>query len=134
MQTERKQTQRKFRRNRRCGPCLEMSRNVSLAANVSTSGRWKRCSHLLKPSPAMLDPKFVREHPDEVKQATRIKGVASPELVDAWLTADERRRAAQAAADKLKSDQKNAGEKMRQKLSNDERAELQTSLRQLKEN
>ena len=61
------------------------------------------------------------------------KRVGSPELVDAWLAADEKRRAAQTAADKLKNDQKTAGEKMKQKLSPEERAQLQTSLRALKE-
>jgi seryl-tRNA synthetase len=82
----------------------------------------------------MLDPKLLREQSDLVKQATRVKCIGSPELVDQWLAADEQRRAAQSAADKLKSDQKTAGEKMRQKLSPDEQSQLQTSLRQLKEN
>src|SRR5437763_368427 len=81
----------------------------------------------------MLDPKLVRENPDAIKAATRVKRVGSPELVDAWLAADERRRAAQTTADKLKNDQKTAGEKMKQKLSPDERTNLQVSLRQLKE-
>src|SRR5690242_14322567 len=81
----------------------------------------------------MLDPKLVRENPDAIKEATRVKHVGSPELVDAWLAADEKRRAAQTTADKLKNDQKTAGEKMKQKLSPDERTNLQVSLRQLKE-
>src|SRR3954470_9899031 len=83
----------------------------------------------------MLDPKFVRENPDAVKEATRVKRVGSPELVDQWLAADERRRGAQAQADKLKADQKNAGEQMKQKgLAPDERANVQVTLRQIKEN
>lgn len=83
----------------------------------------------------MLDPKFVREHPDAVKDAARIKRVGSAELVDQWLAADERRRVAQASADKLKADQRAAGEQMKQKdLSADERTQIQASLRQLKEN
>src|SRR5687768_422155 len=83
----------------------------------------------------MLDPKLLRENPEAVKQATRVKRVGSPELVDAWLAADEKRRAAQAQADKLKADQKTAGEQMKQKgLSPDERTNIQVSLRQLKEN
>ena len=83
----------------------------------------------------MLDPKLLRENPDAIKQATRVKRVGSPELVDAWLAADERRRAAQAQADKLKADQKNVGEQMKQKeLSADERTNVQVTLRQIKEN
>ena len=83
----------------------------------------------------MLDPKLLRENPDAIKQAARVKRVGSPELVDAWLAADERRRAAQAQADKLKSDQKSAGEQMKQKgLSPDERTNIQVTLRQIKEN
>jgi seryl-tRNA synthetase len=81
----------------------------------------------------MLDPKLVRENPEAIKQATRVKRVGSPELVDAWLAADEKRRAAQTAADKIKNDQKTAGEKMKAKLSPEERTALQTNLRQLKE-
>jgi seryl-tRNA synthetase len=80
----------------------------------------------------MLDPKFVREQPDAVKQAVRVKRVGSPELVDQWLAADERRRAAQASADKLKADQKTAGEQMKQKgLSPDERTNIQVNLRRI---
>src|SRR5262245_30111723 len=81
----------------------------------------------------MLDPKLVRENPEAIKQATRVKRVGSPELVDAWLAADEKRRAAQTAADKIKNDQKTAGEKMKAKLSPEDRTKLQTDLRQLKE-
>src|SRR5206468_6795939 len=83
--------------------------------------------------PPMLDPKLVRESPDAIKQATRVKRVGSPELVDAWLAADEKRRAAQTQADKLKNDQKTAGEKMKQKLSPEERTALQATLREMKE-
>jgi seryl-tRNA synthetase len=82
----------------------------------------------------MLDPKLIRENPEAIKQATRIKHVGSPELVDAWLAADEKRRAMQTAADQLKNDQRTAGEKMKGKLSPEERTQLQASLRQLKEN
>jgi seryl-tRNA synthetase len=83
----------------------------------------------------MLDPKLLRENPEAIRQATRVKRVGSPQLVDAWLAADERRRSAQAQADKLKADQKTAGEQMKQKnLSSDERTNLQVTLRQIKEN
>jgi seryl-tRNA synthetase len=54
----------------------------------------------------MLDPKLLREDPELVKQACRIKRVASAELVDAWLAADERRRNAQHQADALRSEQR----------------------------
>ncbi len=82
----------------------------------------------------MLDPKFVREQPDAVKEAARIKRVGFPELVDQWLAADERRRSAQGSADKLKADQRTAGERMKQKgLSPDERTNIQVDLRRIKE-
>jgi seryl-tRNA synthetase len=57
----------------------------------------------------MLDPKFVRENPEAVKEATRVKRVASPELVDQWLAADERRRSAQTQADALRAEQGKIG-------------------------
>ena len=60
----------------------------------------------------MLDPKFVRENPDIIKAATRVKRVASPELVDAWLESDERRRTAQGQADALKNEQRKLGEQV----------------------
>jgi seryl-tRNA synthetase len=60
----------------------------------------------------MLDPKFVRENPDAVKQATRVKRVASPETVDAWLAADAARRNAQAQFDSLRAEQNKLGEQV----------------------
>jgi seryl-tRNA synthetase len=57
----------------------------------------------------MLDPKFVRENPEAVKEATRVKRVASPELVDQWLAADERRRSSQTQADALRAEQGKIG-------------------------
>ena len=57
----------------------------------------------------MLDPKLVRDNPDAVRHATRVKRIGSPELVDAWLAVDERRRAAQARADQLKAEQNKLG-------------------------
>jgi seryl-tRNA synthetase len=62
----------------------------------------------------MLDPKLLRENPDAVKEATRVKRVASPEMVDAWLAADTRRRNAQTKADALKSEQKKVGDQVGQ--------------------
>ncbi|MDB5324108.1 MAG: serS [Phycisphaerales bacterium] len=62
----------------------------------------------------MLDPKLIRENPQAVKEATRVKRVASPEKVDAWLAADQRRRSAQTRADALKSEQKKVGDQVGQ--------------------
>ncbi len=81
----------------------------------------------------MLDPKLLRENPEAVKEATRIKRVGSPELVDAWLAVDAKRRAAQARGDQVKSDQRTAGEKMKGKLAPEERQALQANLKQLKD-
>jgi seryl-tRNA synthetase len=60
----------------------------------------------------MLDPKFVRENPDVVKQATRVKRVATPEMVDAWLSVDAARRNAQAQSDTLRAEQNKMGEQV----------------------
>ena len=60
----------------------------------------------------MLDPKFIRENPDIVKQATRVKRVGSPETVDAWLAADAARRNAQAQFDNLRAEQNKLGEQI----------------------
>jgi seryl-tRNA synthetase len=82
----------------------------------------------------MLDPKLVRENPEAVKEATRVKRVASPEMVDAWLGADARRRSAQASADQEKAKQWAGGELLKQKgLPNEKRQEIQANLRQIKE-
>jgi seryl-tRNA synthetase len=84
----------------------------------------------------MLDPKFVREHPEDVKQATRVKGVGSPELVDAWLAADERRRSAQTAADALKAEQNKLGQQvgnLKRQLKGGTSPELEAVLAQTNE-
>jgi len=60
----------------------------------------------------MLDPKLIRENPDIVKEATRVKRVASPELVDAWLAADAARRNVQAQSDTLRAEQNKLGEQV----------------------
>jgi seryl-tRNA synthetase len=57
----------------------------------------------------MLDPKLLRDNPDAVKDAARKKRVGSPGLVDAWRTADEKRRAAQTQADALRAEQGKIG-------------------------
>ncbi len=60
----------------------------------------------------MLDPKLLRDNPEAVKAATRVKRVGSPELVDAWLAADERRRSAQVESDAARNEQKKLGEQV----------------------
>src|SRR4029453_13304834 len=60
----------------------------------------------------MLDPKLIRENPDVVKEATRVKRVGSPEIVDAWLAADAARRNAQAQFDTLRAEQNRLGEQV----------------------
>jgi seryl-tRNA synthetase len=62
----------------------------------------------------MLDPKLLRDNPDAIKEATRVKRVASPEKVDEWLAADTRRRTAQTQADALKAEQKKLGDQVGQ--------------------
>jgi seryl-tRNA synthetase len=57
----------------------------------------------------MLDPKQLREDPDAFKRAAQIKRVASPETIDQWLAADERRRRAQLESDNAKSEQNKLG-------------------------
>jgi len=77
----------------------------------------------------MLDPKFIREHPDIVKEATRVKRIASPELVDAWLACDAKRRSAQTQFDNLRAEQKKLGEqigKLKRELKGGTSPELET--------
>lgn len=79
----------------------------------------------------MLDPKFIRENPDTVKEATRVKRVASPEMVDAWLTADAARRSAQAQFDALRAEQNKLGEqvgKLKRELRGQNTPELEALL------
>jgi seryl-tRNA synthetase len=79
----------------------------------------------------MLDPKFVRENPEIVKQATRVKRVGSPETVDAWLAADAARRNAQAQFDNLRADQNKLGEqvgKLKRELKGQSSPELEKLL------
>jgi seryl-tRNA synthetase len=78
----------------------------------------------------MLDPKFVRENPDIVKQATRVKRVASPEIVDAWLAADAARRNAQAQFDTLRAEQNKLGEQVG-KLKRELRGQVSPQLEEL---
>src|SRR5688572_333620 len=78
----------------------------------------------------MLDPKFIRENPDVVKQATRVKRVASPEMVDAWLGVDAERRNVQAQSDALRAEQNKLGEQVG-KLKRELRGQSTPELEQL---
>src|SRR3954468_18355932 len=62
----------------------------------------------------MLDPKLLRDNPQAIKEATRVKRIASPERVDEWLAADAKRRTAQTQADALKAEQKKVGDQVGQ--------------------
>ncbi len=79
----------------------------------------------------MLDPKLIRDNPELIKEATRIKRVGSPELVDAWIKSDEQRRATQTKADALRAEQgKIGGEvgKLKGKLKGGTSPELEALL------
>jgi seryl-tRNA synthetase len=81
----------------------------------------------------MLDPKFVRDNPEAVKEATRVKRVASPEMVDAWLAADAKRRNSQTQADALKAEQKKVGDQvgqLKRQLKGGTSPELEKALEQ----
>jgi seryl-tRNA synthetase len=81
----------------------------------------------------MLDPKLLRDNPQAVKEATRVKRVASPEMVDQWLAADARRRAAQTQADGLKAEQKKVGDQvglLKRQLKGGTSPELEQVLKQ----
>ncbi|HRK30324.1 MAG TPA: serine--tRNA ligase [Tepidisphaeraceae bacterium] len=81
----------------------------------------------------MLDPKLIRDNPDAIKQATRIKRVGSPELVDAWLASDESRRRAQTDADAVRAEQGKIGAqvgKLKGQLKGGTSEELEGLLRQ----
>ncbi len=52
----------------------------------------------------MLDPKYIREHPEEVKEGARKKRVKVD--IDLWLKLDERRKTLLSAAEQIKSRQK----------------------------
>ncbi|MFE3941581.1 serine--tRNA ligase [Streptomyces sp. NPDC059118] len=70
----------------------------------------------------MIDLRLLREDPDRVRASQRARG-EDVELVDALLSADERRRSSGVRFDELRSEQKALG-KLIPKASPDERAEL----------
>lgn len=84
----------------------------------------------------MLDPKLIRDNPEAVRQATRIKRVGSPELVDQWMAADDKRRASQTAADALRAEQGKIGGqvgKLKGQLKGGTSPELEALLQQATE-
>ncbi|MFD8193333.1 serine--tRNA ligase [Streptomyces wuyuanensis] len=78
----------------------------------------------------MIDLRLLREDPDRVRASQRARG-EDVELVDALLSADERRRSSGVRFDELRSEQKALG-KLVPKASPDERAELLKKAEQLK--
>ncbi|MFF8843547.1 serine--tRNA ligase [Streptomyces sp. NPDC015127] len=78
----------------------------------------------------MIDLRLLREDPDRVRASQRARG-EDVELVDALLSADERRRSSGLRFDELRSEQKSLG-KLIPKASPEERAELLKKAEQLK--
>ena len=70
----------------------------------------------------MIDLKTLREDPEAVRASQRARG-EDVSLVDALLSADERRRSAVARADALRAEQKQLGKKVG-KARGEERDEL----------
>ena len=70
----------------------------------------------------MLDPRLLRDDPESVRASQRARR-EDPGLVDAVLAADEQRRAAIAAYDRLRAEQKTVGREVA-KASGDEKAAL----------
>ncbi|MDQ0843838.1 MULTISPECIES: serine--tRNA ligase [unclassified Streptomyces] len=78
----------------------------------------------------MIDLRLLREDPDRVRASQRARG-EDVGLVDALLSADERRRSSGLRFDELRSEQKSLG-KLIPKATPDERAELLKKAEQLK--
>ncbi|MFD9160518.1 serine--tRNA ligase [Streptomyces sp. NPDC059558] len=79
----------------------------------------------------MIDLRLLREDPDRVRASQRARG-EDVELVDALLSADERRRSSGMRFDDLRNEQKSLG-KLIPKASPEERAELLKKAEQLKQ-
>ena len=79
----------------------------------------------------MIDLRLLREDPDRVRASQRARG-EDVGLVDALLSADERRRSSGARFDELRNEQKSLG-KLIPKASPEERAELLKRAEQLKQ-
>lgn len=78
----------------------------------------------------VIDLKFLREHPDIVRESQRTRG-EDPALVDALLAADDARRQAIQEADALRSEQKAFGKKIGQ-AAPEERPKLLEGSNELK--
>ncbi|GGT21726.1 serine--tRNA ligase [Streptomyces purpureus] len=78
----------------------------------------------------MIDLRLLREDPDRVRASQRARG-EDVDLVDALLSADERRRSSGVRFDELRSEQKSLG-KLIPKATPEERAELLGKAEQLK--
>ncbi|MGH3324158.1 MAG: serine--tRNA ligase, partial [Streptomyces sp.] len=70
----------------------------------------------------MIDLRLLREDPDRVRASQRARG-EDVAIVDALLSADERRRSSSAGFDALRAEQKQLG-KLIPKAAGDEKAEL----------
>ncbi|MCX4692129.1 serine--tRNA ligase [Streptomyces sp. NBC_01408] len=79
----------------------------------------------------MIDLRLLREDPDRVRASQRARG-EDVDLVDALLSADERRRSSGMRFDELRNEQKSLG-KLIPKASPEERAELLKRAEQLKQ-
>ncbi|MFD6966690.1 serine--tRNA ligase [Streptomyces sp. NPDC059979] len=79
----------------------------------------------------MIDLRLLREDPDRVRASQRARG-EDVELVDALLSADERRRSSGMRFDELRNEQRSLG-KLIPKASPEERAELLKTAEQLKQ-
>ncbi|MEU9413966.1 serine--tRNA ligase [Streptomyces sp. NPDC051000] len=79
----------------------------------------------------MIDLRLLREDPDRVRASQRARG-EDVGLVDALLSADERRRSSGMRFDELRNEQKSLG-KLIPKASPEERAQLLTKAEQLKQ-
>ncbi|WP_374774779.1 serine--tRNA ligase [Streptomyces sp. NBC_01310] len=79
----------------------------------------------------MIDLRLLREDPDRVRASQRARG-EDVELVDALLSADERRRSSGMRFDELRNEQRSLG-KLVPKASPEERAELLKKAEQLKQ-
>ena len=71
----------------------------------------------------MIDPRLLRDDPESLRAAQRRRG-ESPELVDAAVQADERRRAAIAAFEHLRAEQKTIGKSIAQAAGEEKQALL----------
>jgi seryl-tRNA synthetase len=71
----------------------------------------------------VIDPQLLREHPETVKSSQRARG-GSPDLVDAALEADVRRRSAISESEALRASQKALGKQVAQAQGDEKQALL----------